>query len=504
MYQASLLKVLYCQSSFNRTAPLRAVIETLFDGSYLEERLISSVLSSIATAPGTATQNAVLQHWRDFLTLILVMRANDNIGPHLPQLLKSMRKLQAASLWPEHQLLTMHETLAALLLGKSIKDYSLFQLPNGACPLEVDGYTQIGQIPHPLFHAELGTLLCLYSDLTEEPRYAEAALKLAEWQRNTLDHNYHPFVGLLSKEGEASESELLVGDFLLFNAVARTSQYSEMAFLAEKQCELLDRLANSESIDIPSLSIVLEHYFAGKKLPDVSGEYYLPSVFQDELFALAGSRSAESSAAATLYGGKSGMGCYHYKDIKVINFGPQNTPLGDCRGFGLEGGIPAFSEFKTELSTATGEFVLDGTARLCPQNPQASSENSSHGGWMEIRQEFKNGLFSIETSSQDLFDKKEILFSFFVKCKNCVVDGDRIVRPRSLNRYVGKAASVQFQSGESSLFLQVKQPHDEMHVIPLGGGSNFWGADFLVAYVLNTNKCVFSLSSFFDTRYDSL
>ena len=505
MDQASLLKVLYCQSSFNRTAPLRAVVETLFDGSCLEERLISLVLSSIATASDSVTQTAVLEKWRDLLTLILVSRAKGCLQIHKAQLLKCMRGLQGITIWQEHQLLTLHQTLAAFLLDRPTKDYSLLQLPNGACPLEVDGYSQHGAIPHPIFHAELGTLLCIYGDLTEQPHYLEAASRLAEWQRNTLDHNYHPFVGLLSKEGEASESQLLVGDFLLFNAIVRTSQCSEMAFLAEKQLEQLDNLANSESIDIPSLSIVLERYFAEKKLPDVSGEYYLASILKDELFAFAGSRSAESSAAATLFGGKSGMGCYHYKDIKVINFGPQNTPLGDCRGFGLEGSVQVLSELKTEIATATGEFVVKGTARMCPKIPEAiSSEVPSHGGWMTARQEFKNGSLSIETLFQDLFDKKELLFSFFVKCKNCVVNGDRIVRPRSLNRYSGKSATVQLQSGESSLFLQAGQAHDEMHVIPLGGGSNFWGADFLIAYGLNTNKCVFSLSSFFDTRYDSL
>ncbi|HEV8051222.1 MAG TPA: hypothetical protein VGP47_01920, partial [Parachlamydiaceae bacterium] len=338
-----------------------------------------------------------------------------------------------------------------------------------------------------------------------QSKHIEAAVKLAEWQRNTLDHNYLPFVGLLSREGEASESLLLIGNFLLFDAVARSTQCSEKAFLAEKQLEQLDKLANAESIDIPSLAIVLEQFFDDKPLPVVSGEYYLSSIFKDEQFDLAGSRSAESSAAATLFGEKSGMGCYHHKDIKVISFGPQNTPLGDCAGFGLDGSAPILPELQSEIKTATGQFVVNGTARMCPRISGAEpKEISSHGGWITNRQEFKNGSFIIETEFQDLFEKNEFLFSFFVKCKHCVINGDKIVRPRSLNRYTGKAASIQLQSSETSLYLQAGQSHDEMHVIPLGGGSNFWGADFLVAYVVNTNKCVFSLSSFFDTRYDSL
>ncbi|HEV8051527.1 MAG TPA: hypothetical protein VGP47_03465, partial [Parachlamydiaceae bacterium] len=112
---------------------------------------MSSVLSSIEPSAGSIAQNAVLEKWRDLLTLILVLRASNSLLPNIPRLLKSMRGLQGISVWQEHQLLTLYQTLTALLLDKPVKEYTLFQLPNGACLLEVDGYSQNGKIPHPLF-----------------------------------------------------------------------------------------------------------------------------------------------------------------------------------------------------------------------------------------------------------------------------------------------------------------------------------------------------------------
>lgn len=484
MGQASLLKTLYCQSSFNRTAPLRAVLENLFDGSCLEERLISQVLVDCQQTVASASQGTVLEKWRELLTLILVLKSKECLQQHIQQAVKSLRHLQRISLWHDHQLFSVYHALVSFLVGQPNNPPQLKQHSNGACPLEDEGYRLWAEIPHPLFHAELGTLWCLYGDATGQMQYVEAAIKLAEWQRNTLDHYYTSFVGLLSREGEASERLLLIHNFLLFNAVARTAYRSDLAFIAQKQLERLSEVADEESIDIPGYSIALEECFNEKSLPVVSGEYYLPSVLLDQALALAGSRSSESSAVATLYGGKSGMGCYHHQDVKVISFGPQYMPLGDCSGFGLEGSERFLKEHIKTLSSHNGEFTLEGTTRMSPHLSANGEESTPSGNWIESKQKLKNGMLSIEAKFQGLFDPKELIFSFFVKCKNCVIDGDRTIRPRSLNRYHGKAAPLKLHGAENSIQLNAGQGHEEMHVIPLGGGDNFWGADFLVAYAL--------------------
>jgi len=78
-----------------------------------------------------------------------------------------------------------------------------------------------------------------------------------------------------------------------------------------------------------------------------------------------------------------------------------------------------------------------------------------------------------------------VAFTFFVKADNCLVGGVQSVKPRSFSRYQGRVASIQMQGKLSSLSLEAHHKHGEMQVIPLGGGDNFWGADFLVAYILN-------------------
>lgn len=487
MDQASLLKTLFCQCSFNRNAPLRAVVESFIDEHCLEERLIPLVLPIEDLASDSLSFIAVLEKWRALLTLILVLNDKNCIDTYKVEIIKYARQLQLISPWREHQLLSMYKSVVAFYLEKHFEDYDLSQLPNGACPLQSYSLSGIVGITHPLYHAELGVLCCLYADLTGQAGYKESALKITEWQFNTLDHDFLSFAGLFANEGESSERLLLINNYLLFNAVARIDDCAKMAFLAEKQLKRLAELADQESLDIPGYSILLESYFSGIELPAASTDYYLPASFQDSHFGFAGSRSAESSAVATLYGGKSGMGCYHFKDVKVINYGPQYTPLGDCAGFGIEGGGQLLSEFVTELSATTGEFILQGMSRMSSlslEGVTVGESHSPHAGWLATCQELKDQKLSIKTQFQNLFEQKELLFSFFVKCKQCVVDGNRIVSRRSLNRYSGKSAQVEFQGVNFSLILQTGQNHEEMHVIPLGGGDNFWGADFLVAYKL--------------------
>lgn len=484
MNQASLLKTLYSQSSFNRTAPLRAVVDKFIDRACLEERLIFQALPSGDMPLVLITQSEVLKNWREILTLILVLRSHGSLQNYRPMLVKAMRDLQRFSLWPEHQLLSLYQQIVAFLLNQSVKEFKLKQYQNGACPLEAKGFAFSAEIPQPFFHAELGVLLCLYAEVKAQGELIEGAVKLAEWQRHTLDHHYHSFVGLFSKEGEASERLLAIHNFLLFNAVAKSANRPDMAFLAQKQLEQLTKMASEELIEIPPYSVILDAFFEELNFPIVSGEYYLPSIVCDEELALAGLRSSESSAIATLYGGVSGMGCYHHKDVQVMSFGPQHLPLGDCSGFGLEGGSRFLNDHIKVFSINTGEYLLEGVSRLSPFIAVGPTEEVPSGRWMESRQKLKHGMLSVEAKFLGLFEPTELIFSFFIKCKDCLIDGGRIIKPRSLNRYHGKSASLKLQGNDSSLLLSAGQNHEEMHIVPLGGGDNFWGADFLVAYQL--------------------
>lgn len=491
MTQASLLKTLYIQSSFNRNTPLRALLDAYIEGSCLEERLIAEALTCPSLPLSSFAEHLVLEKWREFLTLIFIFYFRGCLDAYKLKSLKYMRALKRFSLWKGHQLFSIYHELAVFLLNQEARKVILTQLPNGACSVEVDGYRSTGALPHPLFHAELGTLWCLYGDLTGQSLYVEAAFKLAKWQSNTLDHHFLSFVGLFASEGQVSERLLLVNNFLLFNALARTNQCSEMAFLAKKQIDQLMKLANSESIDMACHGIIFEEYFSKKVLPMSSRDYCLPAAFKDEHFAIAGLRSAESSAVATLNGEKSGMGCYHFKDVNVMSFGPQHIPLGDCKGFGISGSSSLLSDNIKTLSIGDDQFLIEGVARLSSSCSQDLSL-FPHAGWVTSRQEFNKGRLAIEINFQGLFEQDDLVFSFFIKCKSCLVDGSKMVRKRSLNRYSGQSASVTLEGMDGSIVLEAKQFHPEMHVIPLGGGDNFWGADFLVAYLLNDNLISYS------------
>lgn len=505
MNQATLLKKLYCQSSFCSPTALGIIVESFINDSRLEECLIAEFLTGFVFPTAFAAEGDVLKSLRGFLTLILVLKDRNELEVYLPLLLKSFRQIQRVSIRPDHQLLAAYQATVLFLLysarsqiedldcvkalgfdDRNIKDY-----------IELEVFFPSEEIPHPLFRAELGTLWCLYGNLTGRSSFVEAAGRIAEWQKKTLDHNYVSLVGLLSPEGEASERTLLIGNYLLFNAVARSLRSSEMAFLAGKQLGRFSELAGEESLKVPCHAVILEACFDEMASPDVSGEYYLPSIFSDERLALAGSRSFESSAVSTLYGGRSGMGCYHYKDVKVINFGPQRLPLGDCSEFGLEGGANFLSEHLKTLTLGAGQYVLEGAARLPSHTRDTQSlGHLSHGGWMVCRQELNKGILSIDIKFQRLFEQNDLSFSFFVKCSQCIIGGDKVVMPRSLTRYSGAGAAIQLHGEKSILNLHAGQGHEDVQIIPLGGGDNFWGADFLIAYRLKDPDAAYSWKCF--------
>ncbi len=57
-----------------------------------------------------------------------------------------------------------------------------------------------------------------------------------------------------------------------------------------------------------------------------------------------------------------------------------------------------------------------------------------------------------------------------------------------LDRYEGDPQTLTFEGRHTTLVLRSLFFKGTMQVIPLGGGNNFWGADFLVAYLLRPDQ----------------
>lgn len=431
---------------------------------------------------------ALVNRWQELLVLLLILHEQQLLGAYYPLFIESIDSLSRVNVWEDFQLVAAYRALVALFLDQAVKNFKFIQLPNGAAPIEGGGHWNWGGIPHPHFHAELGCLWLLYSSLTGDSSFLDAAEQLAEWQKNTLDSKFCPFVGLFSHEGDTSEGSLLINNYTLFNVIARMTQKSDMAFLATKQLERLQSIMQAYQGVISPLALVLEKMYAShEKPPEITVS--LPSTFSDSDLALVGCRTTVSEfnadAVVTLSGGGSGMGCFHRGDVHVVSFGPQHLPLGDCLGFGVEG----ISKQCLISLSQSASFSLKGISRL-QSHPSLSNglsgfahfrEGEHSGVWLETNIDFENGDLFIKTKLNSLLDR-EIAFVFFVKCLYCIADEKEKIHSRSLRHYVGDVCRVDLHGSENSIALEAAQG-GKMHVIPLAGGENFWGADFLIAYL---------------------
>ncbi len=469
---------------------------TLFErmiGDFIEDVSVdSSSFAAVLQIPYPTHYKSVwglVGEWQRTLILSLLLRELRLLDTYSPLLMERIISLSAIVVWDEFQLVTAYKAIVSLLLGQPVKKIKVIQSPSGSAPLEGGGHWSWACIPHPSFHAELGSLWDLYSVLSSDSSYLAAAEKLAQWQQHTLDVNHAPFIGLFSNEGDISEEGLLLRNYTLFSLVGRSSNRSDMAFLAEKQLEKLqDATFEDEGFFFP-LATILEKIYA--LYGDIRTTFQLPSTFHDPDTTLLGYRSKKVSVVASLSGGGSGMGCFHFDDIQVVNFGPQHLPLGECLGFGLEG-IP--SDIQTSDSHDESSFSLRGIARLksrIDSNAQhqslANFREGEHAGiWLDTKIQFEKEKLAIDISLHHLFNP-EIAFVFFVKSRFCTVDGKQKIYPRSFTHYQGDVARIDLHGNEEILTIEAKNPH-EVHLVPLGGGKNFWGADFLIAYICSDKQ----------------
>jgi hypothetical protein len=189
-----------------------------------------------------------------------------------------------------------------------------------------------------------------------------------------------------------------------------------------------------------------------------------------------------------LHGSHTGLGVLRHDDIEIVNYGPQYLPLGECQGFGIEGN--ALSDHGMRRSTIEwrrGGFSLKGCTRLVDQPSSLLEVGKFRGIWLEVAQEFKKPHFYLKTTFLGLDGWDAVAFSFFVKASCCKIQS-QVLYPRTLERYDGESHTLLLQGREHQLEICPIAFKGVMQVIPLAGGDNFWGADFLVAYLM-TSDC---------------
>jgi hypothetical protein len=167
------------------------------------------------------------------------------------------------------------------------------------------------------------------------------------------------------------------------------------------------------------------------------------------------------------------LGAFHKTEVACLNFGPQIAPFDDSVGFGIDRPCSMAEKIFKDLlweKSRTGVF-MKGWTKVHALNV-----------WLEAALTVEGNELKIEIQCQEK-ERDSFYFLFFLRGKKMIL-GKRIMQPASLDRYSGDIVEI-ILSGELEQ-IQIDALHEgKMEIIPLAGGNNFWGADFLVAYEID-------------------
>jgi hypothetical protein len=357
-------------------------------------------------------------------------------------------------------------------------------LKGGAALIELQEYSPWLALPSIPHHLEFGIFLCALALLTQREDIKEKVVRLTEWQMNTLDSNFKPFSGLFIKEKDNEVQQNLILYYLLFKGTFCLTHDAQFESIAQK---IQSQIPQGE-LPIDPLWILLEHLFKTEKT-SASNQISLPEMIYDPSTALMGYRSNKQHAVCTLHGNKTGLGSFRYEDIEIVNYGPQYLPLGECQGFGIEGNaLSDHGERTPVLQNMPQGFMLKGCTRMIDQPVNNSFFSTLYRGiWLEVTQEFRFPSFYLKTTLLGLDGWEGVAFSFFVKAGKCRIEKQELL-PKSFDRYEGAVHDIILEGEKTRYILKSPDSQATMQIIPLAGGKDFWGADFLVAYLYHPEE----------------
>lgn len=430
------------------------------------------------------------------------------------------------------------------LAKMAVPETGIHLLDNGAALIDLHEYSPLLAIPYIPYHLEFGIFLSLSLFLTKQEEGKGNLVRLAKWQLNTLDSNYRPLHALFVREREGDYLHNLRLYYLFFRGVALLTGEKEFECASQALYAIFKKEAPLFSVHplwaliekvftAPSLyqPLVENSHFDSAKAPGLSrskmGSYYnispfpiaqprelsrspngdfeleagigkdvffpsfpLPEYIYDPSTSLVGYRSAGQHAICTLHGANTGLGCYRWEDIEIFNYGPQYLPLENCAGFGIEGNyLSDHGLRKPAIELKRNGFMLKGCARLVDEPSLSPFQIGKFRGiWLEVVQEFKQPCLNLNASFLGLDGWEGTAFSFFVKAEKCQVGSISTLLPGTLERFEGKAHPLQLKGENGWVHLNISAFNGTLQIIPLEGKQNFWGANFLISYIMNPDQ----------------
>lgn len=364
--------------------------------------------------------------------------------------------------------------LIASLLNLPSFPITPYQMPNGAACMDVGNIQTSWQIPELIQSAELGSLWMVLGVRLKQETLTYAGLRLALWQLHTLDHKGIPLASLWARASSFNPLQLATYNELLFSLAYRITSLKKFQQAAE-----------SQNISRDSLSLTT-HLF--NLVPDTSypNIQFSPRFFPEEVtLGFIKFTTPQSSIACTLSGMNSGFFSFHKNGVAILNAGPQVDPLDASEYFGIERKCllrgKKFQEVLWEKSAY--HFRLKGWTRIFALPI-----------WMQLDCVYQAQKIILKMHFQEEIQRKNFNLSFYCQAEKILIGGKTLLESGTLDKYQGKAVPLELSTQDEVLYIEPSPGSAEeqiLQVIPLAGGSHFWGAQFLVTISLNSPQNIF-------------
>lgn len=473
------LQSLYLKQIEDSSSYFEKTIKNFFQSQLVPQ---TDILEECEWQEPCLSEERAIENWRHLLALNLLY---DLASLSQSEIATKIRIFERHPWNQSSQYLRALVALNHALAKMPIPEVGPHLLESGAALIDLQEYCPWLSLPYIPYHYEFGIFLCLLALMTKRQDLQEIVLKLAHWQLNTLDVTGKPLLGLFVREQEGKALHHLCLSYLLFRSAATLRENTPFAEIAEVAMNSIQKYMEHDEDKIHPLWPLIEKWLEQYQIVS-NASLSLSEQVYDPSTALVGYRSASQHVVCTLHGGRTGLGVVRFGDIEIVNYGPQYLPLEECQGFGIEGN--ALSDHgmrRSILECRRHYFSMKGCARLVDQPSSTPFATGNFRGiWLEVAQEFKKPHLYLKTSFLGLDGWESVAFSFFVKAAKSKIQSQCLL-PCTLDRYVGEAQTVIFENQQSVLELNPLICKGSMQVIPLAGGNNFWGADFLVAYFLS-------------------
>ncbi len=399
-------------------------------------------------------------------------------------------KLDARGFWDEFQIGKALYSLGCYLIGLPVPTLEPKQLTKGGILVESGGYFPDGGIPHLLLNAELALTWLFLGWKLKCEKLIEAALKWAHLSAHFFDHKNRPFHAVWTREPEYSPSLFYVLYFLLFSVSSKFVANAKIVQLAETLSFALEQkdcgFLHPSPVLAAFFSLGFESLEREKIVLEMDTLHIAQEIDQNLGYLLF--KQNDLSFMCCFSGVNTGLGALHKTGVCILSFGPHHTPLGDPNRYGIYRTCSFSQPFRdVELVKTSNAFMLKGWTRILSSDvargsPLSLTMNYPSRQWLHLCAEGSQSKVLLKSRLVGPSGETPLFFAYFVKADEVRVQSD-LFSPGSLRQYRGKNREIVFEGGGQTLCLQ---PHTqgEMYVIPLAGGHHFWGADFLVAFLI--------------------